>query len=52
MGMTVRRNLEPFLHCDDGIHITFLMGRQRVGDDVRSSCIIELYQHVVEDMVS
>ena len=24
----------PFFHYDDGIHIPFLMGRQRIGDDI------------------
>ena len=41
----------PFFHYDDGIHIPFLLGRQKVGDDVQSGCIIELYQLVVYEIL-
>ena len=51
MGMTVKRNREPFFHGNDGIHIPILMGRQKVNDDVRSSYIIELYQLVVYEIL-
>ena len=47
----MRKNLGPFLLLDDGVYIPFLMGRQRVSDDVQSGCIIELYQLVVDEIL-
>ena len=41
----------PFFHCDSGIHISFLMGRQGVGDDIQSSCVIELNKLVVKEVL-
>ena len=42
---------DPFFHCDDDIHIPFLIRSQRVSDDVWSGYIIELYQLVVNEIL-
>ena len=41
----------PFFHYDDGIHIPFLMWRHRIGDNIQSGCVIELYQLVINEVL-
>ena len=33
------------------VHIAFLMGRQRIGDNIQIGCVIELYQLVINEVL-